>query len=178
MNTTRSEDLVLQLIYLPTCSSSLFPETISLRPLEDLAHKHIVSKNNFTGKIEKVSKRPPTVMPLNFTQALNNLHMLAFPWFSSIERAWKCIWNSGFISSPFSVHKPPNCSQPLFLIDCIMQPACFLAFKMHLRYAFKFSSQLERLEACLFGKKPNSIGYHGTLNRNVTLPILWHPELI
>lgn len=57
-----------------------------------------------------------------------------------------------------------------------MQPSCFWAFKMHWKYTFKFSSQLERLEACLFEKKPNNIRYHGTWNRNITLPILWHPR--
>lgn len=105
MNATRSEDLVLQLICLPTCSKSLFFATMSLNPLENLAYKQVVSKNNFTGKIEKISKRPLSAMSLNFLYTLNNLsiccHFLGLALLKEHESAFGRV-----ASAPYSLHKP------------------------------------------------------------------------
>lgn len=59
---------------LPTCSSAVFPETMSLTLPEDLAHKCIVLKNNFICKNHKVSKRGPSAKSLKFQCALNMFH--------------------------------------------------------------------------------------------------------
>jgi len=51
---------------LPTHSSAVSPETMSLCPPEELDHKHTVLKNNFVCMICNVSKRALSVKSLNF----------------------------------------------------------------------------------------------------------------
>lgn len=92
------------------------------------------------------------------------------------------LYNLSFIN-------PPNAVS--LLIDCIMQSSCFWAIRMHLRYVFKFSSQSEKLKACLFENErrdshiitqwhkldiKKSISSHETWNRNIAIPILWDPK--